>query len=106
MPAEHRLPEIRTPDSIRDNPDALELMRAWWAGDHAQMVFRPIFEDPRAFGFVLAEASKHLARVYAEAKGMDPYEAHLRILEGWADGQHKALNVTMEVSDPFETAPS
>ena len=96
MPEADRHPEISTPQSVLDNPAAIELMRVWWMGQRAEMVFRPAFDDPRAFGFLLAEASRHLAQVYAHRRSMDPAEAHAAIMKGWADGQEADMVTNME----------
>ena len=96
MPEAERQPEIRAPKSVADNPEAIELMRVWWTGRRPEMVFRPAFENPHAFGFVLAEASRHLAQVYAAKRGRDATEAHAQILQGWADGQAVEMVTQME----------
>ena len=96
MPEAERLPDIETPRSVADNPEAFELMRVWWTGEQTEMVFRPAFEDPRAFGFILAEASRHLAQVYGARWGVDPDEAHRQILEGWGHGQSVGMVTRME----------
>ncbi|HEX8569214.1 MAG TPA: DUF5076 domain-containing protein [Caulobacteraceae bacterium] len=96
MPKADRAPEIRAPKSVQDNPAAIELMRVWWLGESAEMVFRPAFDDPQAFGFLLAEASRHLAQVYAARREMDPAEAHAAILKGWSQGQAVEMVTRME----------
>ncbi|MDO1559913.1 DUF5076 domain-containing protein [Brevundimonas sp. 2R-24] len=88
--------EISPPPNYQDNPQAIEVMRAWWMGERAQMTFRPVFSDPRAFGFLLAEASRHLSNVYAETRGMTPEAAMEAILQGWEDGQKVEMKTAME----------
>ena len=96
MPKAEQLPEIRPPRSVEGNPEAIELMRMWWLGEGAEMVFRPAFENPRSFGFLLAEALRHLAQVYAAKRDIDPGEAHRLILEGWSDGLAVEMTTRME----------
>ena len=94
-----RVPDITVPKVIEANADAVETMRCWWTGAGNHMVFRPIFEDPRAFGFMLAEAAKHLSAVYAAKDSISPEDALAKIHEGWRDGNEAPMVTRMERDD-------
>jgi hypothetical protein len=57
-------------------PDAVELLRAWLAGGELHCALQTdAFEDPAAWGDVLADLARHVAGALAEQEGKDPTEA-------------------------------
>ena len=71
------------PESVVTDPDAVELIRIWWSKNEPAMVLRPAFQDPRAFGAMLAHAASHMAYAYQDKGGVTEDQAHLLILEGF-----------------------
>jgi hypothetical protein len=74
---------LSTPDSVANDPSAVELLRVWWSNNEPAMVVKPAFQDPRAFGAVLAHAASHMAFAYQNRGAMTQDEAHMAILEGF-----------------------
>ena len=80
-------PEFRleTPESIRADPGAIELLRIWWSKEEPVMSVKPAFTDPGQFGGLLAIAARHMAHGYAVRHGHDEREAYHRILKGMSE---------------------
>lgn len=74
--------EIKTPDSVRADPDAVELVRFWWSRGEPVMAIKPAFESPRAYGAMLAIAARNIAHVYHQSKGVDEAETYKAVLAG------------------------
>ena len=73
--------ELGTPPVADSNPDSVELLRVWAApGAPQQLTINTCWEDPGAWGLMLADIARHAAQAY-EHKGQDGTEALSRILE-------------------------
>jgi len=88
--------QLKTPDSVAADPEAVEFARMWWSKGEPVMSLKPAFNDPRQFGQMLAIAAKHMAHGYAVRHGHDEKQAYNRILAGVSDmlnsgGQVKTL---------------
>ena len=81
-PEEHQL---KTPDSVAADADAIEIMRMWWSKDEPVMSIKPAFSDPLKFGEMLAIAARHMAHGYAVRHGHNEKQAYNRILQGLSD---------------------
>lgn len=77
--------ELRTPDSVASDPDAIELIRMWWSRNEPVMSVKPAFSDPAKFGELLAIAARHMAHGYAVRHGHDETTAYHQILKGLSD---------------------
>jgi hypothetical protein len=54
-------------------PNALEVLRAWLVTEQLHCSLRAdVFEDPSAWGAVLADVARHVALALQEADGTDP----------------------------------
>ena len=100
-PEEHQL---RTPDSVAADPEAIEILRMWWSNKEPVMAIKPAFNDPAMFGRMLAYAATHMAHGYKVRHGMDERAAYNQILTGRSDAR-KAQNV-QTVTEPLEPSGS
>jgi Domain of unknown function (DUF5076) len=72
--------ELAVPDGVKDDPKAFELVRAWVAeGDLHVSLQMGGWDDPAAWGTVLADLARHVARFYEENKGLDPEQTMERV---------------------------
>ena len=63
--------QLTVPDSVASDPDAVEMLRFWWSSGEPVMAIKPAFQDPRAYGNILAVAARNIAHVYHAAKALD-----------------------------------
>jgi hypothetical protein len=77
--------ELKTPDSVAADPNAIEFTRMWWSKGEPVMSIKPAFNDPRQYGQMLALAAKHMAHGYAVRHGADEKQTYNRILAGISD---------------------
>jgi len=76
-------------DALNIPPSAIEkggneLMRAAIADGELYMSIRRGFDDPEAWGRVLAEIAKHVSQIYATETKYNRLEAAQRILDAFA----------------------
>ena len=74
--------QIQVPDSVKVDDRAIELVRFWWSNDEPVMAIKPAFDDPKAYGHMLAIAARNVAHVYHQAKGLDEAETYKLVMEG------------------------
>jgi Domain of unknown function (DUF5076) len=77
--------QLTTPDSVANDPEAIEIIRMWWSKGEPVMSVKPAFNDPHKFGELLAIAARHMAHGYAVRHGHNEREAYNRILQGITD---------------------
>ena len=77
--------QLTTPDSVANDPEAIEIIRMWWSKGEPVMSVKPDFNDPHKFGELLAIAARHMAHGYAVRHGHNEREAYNRILQGITD---------------------
>jgi len=78
--------------------DVSELIRIWWGGDRPQMILRPVLNDERMVGSVLAEAAWHFSRAYAERRGLDQEAVLDTIRQAWTDAHERSAGIRAEVA--------
>ncbi len=91
--------QLKTPDSVSADPEAVEFARMWWSKGEPVMSLKPAFNDPRQFGQMLAIAAKHMAHGYAVRHGHDEKQAYNRILAGVSDMLNSGAKVQTVVED-------
>jgi hypothetical protein len=96
--------ELKTPDSVAADDEAVEIIRMWWSRNEPVMSVKPAFNDPARFGELLAIAARHMAHGYAVRHGHNEKEAYNRILQGLSD-TIKANNV-QTVAEPTSLSGS
>ena len=76
MPADHRILE---PPPMAERADAVEILRIWASpGNPQELTLRTAWQDPGAWGLVLVDIARHVARAYAR-EGHDEQDALDRI---------------------------
>ena len=84
--------QLKTPESVAADPEAIEILRMWWSNKEPVMSIKPAFSDPAMFGRMLAYAANHMAHGYHVRHGLDERTAYNQILTGMSDAL-KAQNV-------------
>ena len=100
-PEEHQL---KTPDSVAADPEAIEILRMWWSKQEPVMSIKPAFSDPAMFGRMLAYAATHMAHGYKVRHGLDERMAYNQSLAGLSDAI-KAQNI-QTVAEPVDQTGS
>ena len=64
--------ELLIPETAESDPNALEILRVWVAngGQHVS-ISTGVWEDPEAWGIVLADLAGHVANAYAQQAGLE-----------------------------------
>ena len=76
--------ELPAPEPVRDDPQAFELLRLWFALGAPRVAARlDLWPDPAAWGFMLGEVARDLARGCAEQTDVDPAVTLERIRAGF-----------------------
>jgi hypothetical protein len=74
--------ELLIPEAARKDSQAVEILRIWIAGGSQHVSLKTeVWQDPAAWGLMLADLAKHVANAYA-ADGMDRAEALRRVYQG------------------------
>ena len=72
--------QLEIPRGVSNDPKAFELVRAWVAqGDLHVSLQMGGWDDPTAWGVVLADLVRHVARFYAEEKRLNPEQTIARV---------------------------
>jgi Domain of unknown function (DUF5076) len=75
--------QLLIPEAARKDRDARELLRVWLAGDKQHVSVRVgVWDDPAAWGLMLADLARHVANSYHQDKGFDRVKALERIKAG------------------------
>ena len=56
-----RVGELPIPQQASKGGDSSEVLRVWLVGESTQFVLRPVWEDPAAWGVLLADLARHIA---------------------------------------------
>lgn len=73
--------ELPTPP-LAAMPNAVEVLRVWVAeGSPQQFILQPTWDDPGAWGILLADLARHVAKAYA-TDGLSETEAFERVVTG------------------------
>lgn len=65
--------ELPVPPAAQGDPSARELVRVWAAsGAQHVSLASGLWPDPAAWGLVLVDLARHLAKAYEQADGQDP----------------------------------
>ena len=71
---------LAIPDAVRDRSDAREILRVWVANSRQHFSLYTTWEDPAAWGLMLADLARHVANAYAR-EGKNREESLRTILE-------------------------
>lgn len=74
---------LAVPPAVHDDPDALEMLRAWIVNGELQIVLAAwVWKDePATWGRLLAEAAGHLADAISKESGQNREAVYARIRE-------------------------
>lgn len=76
--------ELPAPDAAAADARSFELLRLWFAQEAPRAAARAgLWPDPAAWGFVLAEAARQVARGYADETDADGAVALARLRAGF-----------------------
>ena len=71
------------PDAAKRDPGSFEILRVWVASQAQHVSLRTgVWEDPFAWGIVLADLARHVANAYSQTKGADQEGTLQRIMSG------------------------
>jgi hypothetical protein len=75
---------LPVPPAAESNVDSTEILRLWKVPEIGQQVIlrHDAWEDPAAWGLMLADIARHVARAHAQ-EGQDEEEVFQRILAGF-----------------------
>jgi hypothetical protein len=78
-----RVHELPVPPAVLDDANARELVRVWAAsGKQHLSLATGLWDDPAAWGIMLVDLARHLARAYEQSQGLDKDAALARIRAG------------------------
>ncbi len=73
--------ELEIPSLVEHDPNALELLRVWTAFGYQHMNVRiSTLQDPAAWGLIMMDVMRLIAKAYQEQTGSDPIKALARML--------------------------
>jgi len=79
-----RTGELPIPSQAVESESAFELLRVWVAdGDQHVSMATEVWEDPAAWGIMLADLARHVANSYAQTEGKKKPDVLERIREGF-----------------------
>ena len=77
--------ELVIPPRAKEDPDSFEIARVWIAMKNQHCSLRiGVWDDPAAWGILLADLAKHVAKAYHQDKGLNEGGALMKIQEGFA----------------------
>ena len=93
---------LNPPPMVRDQP-AHEVMRAAVHNGEMHFALRRGFTDAGAWGVLLADAARHVARVYAHEKLMSEEDAIARIRAGFEAAISEPADTRSQTTEIKET---
>jgi hypothetical protein len=92
--------ELPIPGPAQQDDSARELVRVWAAAGAQHVALATgLWKDPAAWGIVLADLARHVARAYEETEGMPQPQVLKRIRDGFeAEWGHPTDEPKGEVS--------
>ena len=86
MTHKYALPEPDDCANATADGTVFELTRVWMGPTGPSILCRPVFDDPRAMGEMLAELCWHFAYAYEQTGRFSHDEAKALLKEGWEQG--------------------
>ncbi len=72
--------QLLIPEPARRDPESFELLRVWIAEKNQHVSLRfGVWEDPAAWGLMLADLARHIANAYEQDGSLDRAQALQRI---------------------------
>lgn len=87
--------EVPIPEIAKNDSESFEVLRVWVAKGGQHVSLRAgIWEDPAAWGIMLADLARHITNAYVQSEGRDAHETLERIRAG----------IEVELDSPTDTA--
>jgi hypothetical protein len=75
--------QLLVPEAAQKDPRSFELLRVWLSGGQQLVSLRVgAWDDPAAWGIMLADLARHVANSYEQEKGFDRIKTLQRIRAG------------------------
>ncbi len=75
--------QLPIPDAAVEDPKSIELLRVWVANQRQHVSLKSgVWDDPVAWGIMLADLAKHIANSFQQDVGLDRSKCLLRIKAG------------------------
>jgi hypothetical protein len=76
--------QLRVPDPARTDAKSFELLRVWIAHQDQHISLRVgVWQEPEAWGMMLADLARHIAAAFEQSEKRDPIEMLQRIRAGF-----------------------
>ena len=76
--------QLRVPDPVRTDPKSFELLRVWVAHQDQHISLRAgVWEDPSAWGMMLADLARHIANSFETYENRNAVEVLKSIRAGF-----------------------
>jgi len=76
--------ELLIPNATKQDPNSFELLRVWVANKGQHVTLRTeVWNDPAAWGLMLADLARHVANAYEQIDGLDRAKVLERIKAGF-----------------------
>jgi hypothetical protein len=76
--------QLRVPEPARSDAKSFELLRVWIAHQDQHISMRVgVWNEPEAWGMMLADLARHVAASFEQAEKRDPVETLARIKAGF-----------------------
>ena len=75
--------ELTIPPAAYKDPGSVEVLRVWVANEGQHVTIRTgLWEDPEAWGIILADLARHVVNAYEQERSVDPAGAlaHIRAM--------------------------
>jgi Domain of unknown function (DUF5076) len=75
--------ELKIPGAAKGDSEAVEILRIWLSGGSQHVSLKTdVWDDPTAWGLMLADLARHVANAYA-AGGGDREETRRLVIQGF-----------------------
>ncbi|HEV2274843.1 MAG TPA: DUF5076 domain-containing protein [Acidobacteriaceae bacterium] len=76
--------QLRVPEPAKTDPKSFELLRVWVAHQDQHISLRVgVWEDPAAWGVMLADLARHIANAFEKMENRDPLKVLEQIRSGF-----------------------
>jgi Domain of unknown function (DUF5076) len=76
--------QLRVPEAARTDAKSFELLRVWIAHQDQHISMRVgVWNEPEAWGMMLADLARHIAAAFEQSEKRDPTETLARVKAGF-----------------------
>jgi Domain of unknown function (DUF5076) len=85
--------QLRVPEPAKTDAKSFELLRVWIAHHDQHISLRVgVWEDPAAWGVMLADLARHIANAFEKTENRDPLEVLEQIKAGFEGEIHSSAD--------------